>query len=211
MKKIIAAAAAFLTAISLTACSGSAPTATVKKTENSVQAVTCGMNIPFPADWEVLTGDDIYDKLFENSPGNFADAKELKKSCENNGSSYIVYAADPSRTALISLTSLKKIPDENTGESLSLEEYARTNHNDSLLGWQIDGYTLRNTGFENKTIGGADGWESRCEVSTDETLIMGQSEFMFEYSGCFCSLQVYYQTPDAGEQTAGIISGITAV
>lgn len=211
MKKISAAAAAFLTAISLTACSGSAPGATLKKTESSAQAVTCGMNIPFPADWEVLTGDDIYDKLFENSPGNYADTKELKKSYENSGSSYIVYAADPSQTAMISLTALKITPDENTGESLSLEEYARTNHNDSLLGWQIDGYTLQNTGFENKTIGGADGWESRCEVFTDDALIMGQSEFTFEYSGCFCSLQVYYQTPDAGEQTAGIISGITAV
>lgn len=211
MKKISAAAAAFLTAISLTACSGNSPGATVKKTESSAQAVTCGMNIPFPADWEVLTGDDIYNKLFENSPGNYADAKELKKSYENNGSSYIVYAADPSQTAMISLTTLKITPDENTGESLSLEEYARTNHNDSLLGWQIDGYTLQNTGFENKTIGGADGWESRCEVFTDDALIMGQSEFTFEYSGCFCSLQVYYQTPDAGEQTAGIISGITAV
>ena len=211
MKKISAAAAAFLTAISLTACSGNAPSATLKKTESSAQAVTCGMNIPFPADWEVLTGDDIYNKLFDNSPGNYADVKELKKSYENSGSSYIVYAADPSHTAMISLTTLKITPDENTGESLSLEEYARTNHNDSLLGWQIDGYTLQNTGFENKTIGGADGWESRCEVFTDDALIMGQSEFTFEYSGCFCSLQVYYQTPDAGEQTAGIISGITAV
>lgn len=210
MKKTLAAAAALFTTIALTACSGSKPAATLKKTDASADVTTCGMEIQFPADWEVLVGDDVYDKLFENSSGSYADADKLKESYTADGAAYLLYAASSDQTAMITLTTLEITADENTGEQLTLEEYARANHNNSLIGWQIDGYTLENTGFESQTTGGADGWNSRCEVYTDDQLLMGQSEFTFEYGGCFCSLQTYHHTPEASSAIAEIISGISA-
>lgn len=210
MKKTLAAAAALFATISLTACSNGKPEAALKKTDVSADVTTCGMSIQFPADWEVLVGDDVYDKLFENSSGSYADAGKLKESYTANGAAYLLYAANPDQTAMITLTTLEITADETTGEQLTLEEYARTNHNNSLVGWQMDGYTLENTGFESQNIGGADGWNSSCEVYTDDQLLMGQSEFTFEYGGSFCSLQTYYHTPAAGEDIASITGGITA-
>lgn len=211
MKKTISAAAAVLMTITLTACSGNTVTASLKKTDSSAEVTACGMKISFPAEWEVLTGDDVYQMLFENSSGSYTDARALKESYTKNGASYVVYAATPDQTAMVTLTTLEITADESTGEQLSLEEYAQTNHNNSLLGWQIDGYTLQNTSYESTDIGGNSGWQSSCEVYTDETLLMGQSEFTFEYAGNFCSLQVYYHTAEAGEAASGVISGITAV
>lgn len=210
MKKTFAVAAALLAAISLTACSGSKPAAVLKNTDTSADVTACGMEIQFPTDWEVLVGDDVYDKLFENSSGSYADAEKLKESYTSNGASYLLYAASPDQTAMITLTTLEITADESTGEQLTLEEYARTNHNNSLIGWQMDGYTLENTGFESQTTGGADGWNSKCEVYTDDQLLMGQSEFTFEYGGSFCSLQTYYHTSEAGGEISSIVSGITA-
>lgn len=212
MKKLIIAAAAAILISGLTACSQAAPTASISKTADSTAAISCGMNIPLPQSWEVLTGDGIYQMLFENGEG-YKSAEKLKKSYEDIGMSYLIYAVSPDKTAMLTLTSQKITPDENTGEQLTLEEYARTNHNNSIFTFQASGLSLRNTAFKEDTIAGKNGWISKCEVLSDaesEELLMGQSEFTFEYSGCFCSLQTYYQNTAAGEEISGIISGITS-
>ncbi len=210
MKKFTAAAAAIITAIALTACSGEVPSASVKNTDSSAEASTCGMNITFPEDWEVLTGDDIYEKIMEENDTGYTDAQELKEYFESSGNSYIIYAENSDKTAQINITALKITADETTGEQLSLQEYAQTNHNDTLLGWQIDGYTLDNTGFGESSVGGKSGYTSMCDVYSDDTFLLGQSEFTFEYGGCFCSLQLYYHTAEAAERANEIIAGITA-
>ena len=110
----------------------------------------------------------------------------------------------------MNITALEITTDENGAGQLSLEEYAQTNHNDTLLGFQIDGYALDNTGFAPTEIGGSSGFLSQCDVYTDDTLLMGQQEFTFEYGGCFCSLQAYYHTADTGVQVSAIIDGITS-
>ena len=209
MKRIITSAAALFAALSLTACSGNGPDAALKKTDSALEVYACGMKIPFPSDWEVLTGDDVYEKLYENSTG-YKDVKELKENYTGNGAAYLMYAASPDSTTIFSLTSLKITPDGNSGERLDLEEYSRTNHNDSLIGWQMDGYSLRNTGFGMTEMGGNSAWESRCEVYTEDSLLMGQTEYTFEYGECFCSLQSYYHTPEAGESASAVIGSISA-
>ena len=167
MKKTISAAAAVLMTITLTACSGNTVTASLKKTDFSAEVTACGMKISFPAEWEVLTGDDVYQMLFENSSGSYTDARALKESYTKNGASYVVYAAAPDQTAMVTLTTLEITADESTGEQLSLEEYAQTNHNNSLLGWQIDGYTLQNTSFESADIGGHRGTVQQRAVNVE--------------------------------------------
>lgn len=212
MKKTIAAAAAAILIMGITACSPAAPTASITKTADSTAAVSCGMNIPLPESWEVLTGDDIYDMLFENGE-SYDSAEKLKKSYENAGMSYLIYAVSPDKTAMLTLTSQKLTPDENTGAQLTLEEYARTNHNNSIFTFQASGLSLRDTAFKEDEIVGIKGWTSACKVLSDadtEELLMGQSEFTFEYSGCFCSLQTYYQNTAAEQEINSILSGMTA-
>ncbi len=213
MKRMIIAAAAAILISGLTACSDAAPSASITQTADSSEAVSCGMKIPLPEGWEALTGDGIYDMLFEGGGEGFKTAEELKESYEDNGMSYLLYAESPDRTAVLTLTALKITPDENTGEQLTLEEYARTNHNNSVFTYQASGMSLRNTDFSEKEIAGTKGWLSACEVlsgAESEELLMGQSEFTFEYSGCFCSLQTYYQNTAAGEEIQSVISGISA-
>lgn len=210
MKKPLAAAAAILTAITMTACSGNTPSATVKKNGADSEAATCGMNITFPEGWTVLTGDDIYEQIFADNDTGYSDAGSLKSAYEDSGTTYVFYAENADRSAQMNITALKITPDESGAEQLSLEEYAQTNHNDTLLGFQMDGYTLDNTGFTPMSIGGNDGFMSQCDVYTGDTLLMGQQEFTFEYGGCFCSLQAYYHTADAGIQVSSMIGGITA-
>ena len=210
MKRPLAAAAAILTAVTMTACSGNAPAATVRKNGAESDTATCGMKITFPEGWTVLTGNDIYEKILADNDTGYSDAESLKSAYEKNGSSYIFYAENADKSAQMNITALEITTDENGAGHLSLEEYAQTNHNDTLLGFQIDGYTLDNTGFTPMNIGGNDGFLSQCDVYTDDTLLMGQQEFTFEYGGCFCSLQAYYHTADTGVQVSAIIDGITA-
>lgn len=209
MKKIIAAAAAAILITGLTACTGSeALTASVQENADGKGASCCGMNITLPKDWEVLTGDSIYEKLFENSSEGYSTAEELKASYTDSGMCYLLYAVSPEQTALMTVTALKI----DTGEQMTLDEYARVYHDNSLFSLQASGLGIKNAVFSEKTVGGENGWLSAYEVYPDnesEEMLMGQSEFFFEYSGSFCSLQTYYYTAEAGEVTNGIVAGIT--
>lgn len=215
MKKMIAAAAAALIAISITACSDNkkTPAAAVSSNAGNGTGVTaCGLNIAVPEDWEALTGDKIYEELFSNSSEGFETAEELKSSYSDIGMSYVLYAVSPDRTAALTLTALEITRGENTGEQLTLEEYARTNHNNSIFSFQASGYSLRDTVFAEESLGSATGWLSACEVYPDqdsEELLMGQSEFTFEYDGYFCSLQGYYHSAEAGQQLSELLEGIS--
>lgn len=214
MKKIIAAAAAAILITGLTACTGGEVlTASLQENADGKGASLCGMNIDFPKDWEVLTGDRIYEKLFENSSEGYSTVEELKASYTDSGMCYLLYAVSPEQTAMVTVTALKIVPDENTGEQLTIDEYARVYHDNSLFSLQASGLGIKNAVFSEKTIGGRSGWLSAYEVYPDtesEEMLMGQSEFFFEYSGNFCSLQTYYYTAEAGELTDGIIAGITS-
>lgn len=209
MKKIVSAFSALLLCFALTGCSGTVG-ASVRKTGSGTEASSCGMKLSFPEDWTVLSGDDIYQSLLDNNDTGYTDASELRKAYESGGTSYVLYAENADRSAQINMTALKPTEDDISAGVMSLEDYARTNHNNSLLDWQMSGYTLENAVFESSTAGNNEGWRSACDVYLDGELIMGQVEFTFEYGGCFCSLQTYYHTPGAGEQAAQIISGITA-
>lgn len=214
MKKMIAAAAAIILTAGLCGCAGGSGTvsAVITETQDGSSISAAGLNITLPQDWEAYVGKDVYEKLYEGSEGGYDSADDLKKSYEDNGTSYLVYAVNSEQTAMLSFSALKITTDEN-GERLSAEEFARTNHDTSVITFQASGLKIANSGFSEESIGGRSGYLSKYEVYSDEEtsqLLMGQSEFIFEQDGSLYSLQVYYHSPEAGQQTSDILSGITA-
>ncbi len=214
MKKLIAAAAAIILTAGLCGCAGNSNTvsAVITETQDGSSVSAAGLNIKLPQDWEAYAGNEVYKKLYESSEVDYDSADDLKKSYEDNGINYILYAIAPDQTAMLSLTALKITTDEN-GERLSAEEFARNNHDTSVISFQASGMKIANSGFTEEICGGKSGYLSRYEIYTDENsaeLLMGQSEFIFEQDGSLYSLQVYYHSEEAGQQTSDILSGITA-
>ena len=215
MKKLIAAAAAIILTAGLCGCSGSsgAVGAVISEQENDSVVTAAGLSLTIPQEWEVYAGEDVYKVLFENSGAGFDSADDLKESYNSAGISYLMYAANSDQTAFMTFTAMKITTDE-AGQRSTAEEFARSNHDTGVISYQANGFPISGSSFTAETLGGKSGWLSKYEVFSDEDepqLIMGQAEFIFEQDGCFYSLQSYYHSEEAGEQTADILAGITAV
>ena len=214
MKKLIAAAAAIILTCGLCGCSGStnSPSAEITAQELGSTVTAAGISLTFPQEWEVCAGKDVYEKLAENGGGSDS-ADDVRKSYEDAGQSYLMYAANPDQTAIITFTAMKITTDE-AGQRATAEDFARTNHDTGVISFQANGFRISNSSFTAESLGEKSGWLSNYEVFTDDEepqLLMGQSEFIFEQEGYFYSLQSYYHSAEAGEQTAAVLDGITAV
>lgn len=214
MKKLIAAAAALILTCGLCGCSGSSPASAVITTQGNTSTVTAaGLSLSLPQDWNVYAGNELYERLYEENSGDYKSADDLRKSYEDSGLAYLMYAMNPEQTAILNFTAMKITTDE-AGQRSTAEEFARSNHDTGVISFQSGGFSINNSSFTAETIGGKSGWLSRYEVFTgedDPQLIMGQSEYIFEQDGCFYSLQTYYHSAEAGEQISAVLDGITAV
>lgn len=208
------ACAAALAAVSaLTACSSGGISVKVEQNGSAYEITACGMAAAFPEGWTVLTGDEVYEMMITEGETDYSDAESLKSAFEAAGTSYVFYAENAGKTAHVNITALSLDAEESDADTLSLRDYAQTTHNTTVLGWQMDGYALSDTGFDAAVVGGTDGFLSQCDVYSDETLetlLLSQQEFIFEFDGCYCSLQTYAKTDTEKAEVAEILAGITA-
>ena len=210
MKKLIAAAAAILLTAGiagLTACSGSAE-ASVASTKSGSELTAAGIKLNLPENWTATVGDKVYEIVLDSAgSGSSSDVESFKKLCEDNGTAYLAYAVNSEGTAVLTLTSLRIIPDETTGEILTAGDYARQNHDTAVFSYQASGMYIRNSSF------GGSGYLSHFELCSDEEvseLILGQSEFTFEQDGKFYSIQTYYHNETAAADVDEILANMTA-
>ena len=213
-KRFYAAAVAVLLTMGLTACSDSS-TASVTSTAGGSAVSVAGMELNIPEDWTTAVGDKVYEILLESSDdsADTSSVEKFRKDCEENGVSYLVYAANSDKSAVLSVTSVNITTDETTGEKLTAEDYARQNHDTAVFSYQASGMYIRNSSFGEEQLAGKNGWLSHFEVCSDEEtsqLIMGQSEFTFEQDGKYWSIQTYYPTESAAQEVDDILAGITA-
>ncbi len=214
MKKLLAAATAILLTAGLTACSGESA-ASVTATASGSAVSVAGIELNIPEHWTTAVGNKVYEILLESSDDS-ADTSSIeafRKECEDNGMSYLVYAANPDKSAVLSVTSVNITTDETTGEKLTAEDYARQNHDTAVFSYQASGMYIRNSSFGEEQLAGKNGWLSHFEVCSDEEttqLIMGQSEFTFEQDGKYWSVQTYYPTESVAEEVDDILAGMTA-
>lgn len=212
MKRLIAAAAAIILTAGLTACSGNG-NVSVASTESGSEVTAAGIKLDLPEDWTASVGNKAYEAILGSGSdsGSSVTAEELRKSCEENGMSYLVYAVNSDKTAVLTLTSITVTADE-TGDHLSAEDYARSNHDTAIFSYQASGMYIRGSGFGEKQIADKNGYLSHFEVCSDEEtaqLIMGQSEFTFEQDGKYYSLQTYYHNEEAAADAEAILAGIS--
>lgn len=214
MKKLIITALLLAGISSMCACSGgNGPTAAVRSTDSGTAADAAGISISFPQDWSCCVGDEIYEQLAALSGSDSTAAEELKQDYADIGMSYLVYAESPDKSAIVFLSCQKITADANTGERLTAAEYARTNYDTSVISFQASGMPIKGGGLSEQTIGGKTGWLSHFEAYSEqdpEVLALGQSEFIYEYSDSFCSLQCYYYSPDSAQLTEDILGSVTS-
>lgn len=213
MKKIIAAAAAVLLTMGLTACSGSTE-ASIVPTESGSELTAAGIKLDLPENWTVTVGDKVYEIIAGGGPseGSTASAESFKKQSEENGTFYLAYAVNSEGTAMLTITALTITDDETTGEHLYLEEYARQNHDTEIFNYQANGGYIRNSSFGEEKLAGKDGYLSHFELCTDEEvtqMIYGQSEFTFELDGRFCSVQTYYGNEAGAADSETVLASLT--
>lgn len=212
--RLAAAMAALMLTAGLTACSGDS-TASATTTPDGSAVTVAGLQMNIPENWTTAVGGKVYEILLESS-GDTADSSSVEKfrsDCEENGVSYLVYATEPEKSAVLSVTSVDITTDETTGERLTAGDYARQNHDTAVFGYQASGMYIRNSSFGEEQLAGKSGYLSHFEVCSDEEtsqLIMGQSEFTFEQDGKFWSVQTYYPTESAAAEVDAILAGISA-
>ena len=210
MKKLIAAAAAILLTAGiagLTACSGSAE-ASVASTKSGSELTAAGIKLNLPENWTATVGDKVYEIVLDSAgSGSSSDVESF------NGTAYLAYAVNSEGTAVLTLTSLRIIPDETTGEILTAGDYARQNHDTAVFSYQASGMYIRNSSFGEEQLAGRSGYLSHFELCSDEEvseLILGQSEFTFEQDGKFYSIQTYYHNETAAADVDEILANMTA-
>ena len=215
MKKLIAAATAILLTTGLTACSGNTE-ASVASTASGSELTTAEIKLDLPENWTVTVGDKVYEiivGLGSTSDESTSAAESFKALCEENGTSYLAYAVNDEGTVVLTITALTITDDETTGEHLYLEEYARQNHDTEIFNYQANGGYIRNSSFGEEKIAGKDGYLSHFELCTDEEvsqMVYGQSEFIYELNGRFCSVQTYYENETAAAESDAVLASLTA-
>lgn len=191
----------------LSACSGNSP---VTLSGNTVKINAADVSINFPADFSIITGDEVYNALYQGISSDVGSAEDLKKSLEEDGTSYLAQATGTWAVAVI--TTQNMVPDEGEGR-VSLEVYTRQVHDTSIFEYYASGYKTNSdvTSLTEETIGGKDGYLSHFEVvSADETpqFMFGLYEFFFENENYLYMIQVMYFEENSSDKALNIINSL---
>lgn len=159
-----------------------------------------GVKIVIPADWNIFTGDDIYEKAYQRLQDEYKSSSEMKKDLEDNGETYIIYAESPDQSAM-ALFSSQKMNFE--GEAPSPEELARTTHDSAVFELRANGFYTESS-FSNEKIGDGDCWLSVIKIfDTDGgTAYAEQREMLFGREAVFYSLKIFADGQTGGPSPA---------
>lgn len=198
MKRTIAALLAGT--LLLTGCAGSKDY-TAQEQDGSIIVDAIGMSLSIPQDWNIYTGDEVYEEVYPQYSDSYSSASELREYIESAGEEYIAYAVSEDNEAMILLTAQDMTVDgngEETDERITAEDFARTVHDSSIFEYLASGFrTGSNSSFSQETIAGREGWLSFFEVyipqEDDEPIfLLGQEEFMFQEGDVIFSIQLCY-------------------
>lgn len=193
MKRKVAALLAAV--LMLSGCSA------VKTNGTSVTLRNAGIRVEVPSDWSVLTGNDAYQSIAENSDGLYADAKELKKECSESGQQYLALATSADGEVVCTISSYEQTNAD--GESVAPADYARTTHDSTIFGYLASGYaTGGDSSFCEQQVAGKAAWLSHFELYLRDgdslgAFVLGQTEHLIESDGKIYSVQVVYSSAQA--------------
>lgn len=192
----------------LSACAGENA---VTLNGNTVKINAVDLSVAFPEDFSILTGDEVYNALYQGISSDVGSAEDLKKSLEEDGTHYLAQATGTWAVAVI--TTQKMTPDDGEGR-VSLEVYTRRVHDTSIFEYYASGYKTNSdvTSLTEETIGGRSGYLSHFEVvSDDETpqFIFGLYEFFFENKDHLYMIQVMYFEEDCSDKALSIINSLS--
>lgn len=189
IKRILCTVTALAAAALLCGCSGKDATL---NGDNSARVPSAGIDLRFPADWAVYTGDDIYEITYSRDPDGYGSAEELKKDAEDNGERYIVYAEAPGEDALALFSSQPL--EGGANEDLTVGTLARAVHDNIVFEYRMNGcYT--ESSLSEETMGGVSGWLSDVTVFEEQgaEALCEQREFTFEKDKTVYSLRIFAQ------------------
>lgn len=199
IKRFLCTVCALTAAVILSGCSGDE----VLVNGSIVEISSAAVNICFPEDWTVFSGDDIYKITYSRNSEDYASADALKKEIEENGERYIVYAESPEEDAL-ALFSMQPIGD-SPNEELTVGSLARAVHDNAAFEYRLNGYYTESS-FTEENMGGISGWLSDIRIFSepDTEALSEQREFIFEKDKNAYSLRVF-ASGLINEQTQNVV------
>lgn len=187
-KRLLSALTAVMAAVMLSGCSGE----TVTLNGSAADISEAGVRVEFAENWEIFTGNEIYEVTYNRNPDGYASAEELKKDVEGNGERYIVYAESPAEDAL-ALFSMQPM-DGTPNEELTVESLAQTVHDNTIFEYRLNEYYTESS-FSAEDMNGVSGWLSDIKVFTEAggEAVCEQREFIFEKDDNAYSFRIFAQ------------------
>ena len=208
MRKLLACAAAML-ALTLTACSGRTALVSVEGSAASFPELKASAH--FPEGWSVYSGDDIYEQIFKAYSDGYSDAAELKSFMEESGLDYLVYAAAPDSSAIVTVT-VQDMSDDAEEDKTTVSEYIHQRHDTTVINYQASGYGIKDGFCDDHTAAGVQGVLSHYEIySSEEEFVIGQSEFAAEVGDNMYLMQFCYSTTEGREPVLRIFEGLAPI
>ncbi len=206
MKKFLVAA---LAAVSILAAGCSANSG-VTATDDGYRIDGLSVSVEVPEGWETLTGDELYEVVYNTYNDGFESSDDMKELMSLDGLQYLLYLFDEETGSAVTVS----VQDMTVGEEdPTAEEYARSVHDTALFTYMANGYTTNGTGrFAEVSYAGLDGYLSEYQLfdPNDDSFILGGAEFMTERGDNMYSFQAIYGSMEAQEQTLAVLSSITA-
>lgn len=206
MKKTIICAAAGI--LLLSGCA--ADKGAVVGDGGAVRVESAGIEIDFPENWTVYTGDEMYSLIYERYSDTYSDVKSMKNALKTGGQEYILYALSDTGKA-IALVTAQDLTVDSDGEKLdevvTAADYARSVHDNTIFDYRAGGYITTGSSFGEVTLGGKSGWLSAFDVKENEDdseILLGMSEFMFEQGNDVYSVQLLYSDEESRAQTEAV-------
>lgn len=154
--------------------------------ENGVTVVdSANITLSVPEDWQVTTGDAIYDEMYEALSDEYSSVKELKSSFEDSGERLLLDAQSPDGAVGVLLS------ETDRGE-VSAADVLRSVHDTSIFDFRSSGLFTQSS-FEEYDWGGVLGVMSDIKVSEEEgkPVVLEEKEFCFERSELVFSLKIH--------------------
>lgn len=155
--------------------------------ENGVAVVKkADIKLCVPEDWQVTTGDKIYEEMYEALSDEHESVKELKSYIEDNGGGRLLLNAQSPSGAVGAVLS------ETDKGDVGVEELLRTVHDTTIFEFRSNNL-FTNGSFEEYTWGGVSGVMSTIKISEKEgePPILEEREFCFERGSLIFSLKIH--------------------
>lgn len=166
------------------------------------------LSAAMPDGWEIFRGEDMYKTIYETVSDYYKSADEMREANEESGLQYVLFSREKEgETGECSSVIVKTQLLSSLGD-YTAADYSRELHDSGVIGYQSGGCTISDSSYEEREIGGKQGWLSRYSVYSGEQLVLGQITYVYPHDDRVVMITGTFLTE---EERDGIESAVTSI